>query len=72
MSDIRESGAVEQDADVVILIHREDNDGVPAREAELIVDKNRNGETGIVRVEWAAEQTRFYDFSPGASLRVVK
>ncbi len=66
MSDIRESGAVEQDADTVILIHREDNDGVPGDKAELIVDKNRNGETGIVIADWAAAQTRFYDVSHGA------
>lgn len=64
MSDIRESGAVEQDADVVILIHREDQDGQPAEEVELMIEKNRNGETGAVRMRWNAPATRFEEFAP--------
>jgi replicative DNA helicase len=66
LSDLRESGALEQDADVVIFIYREDqyadksapptdNQGV----AELIVGKQRNGPTGVVRLAFLREFTRF-------------
>jgi replicative DNA helicase len=64
LSDLRESGALEQDADVVVLIYREDvykpteeNDGV----AQLIVAKQRNGPTGTVKVAFLKEYTRFAD-----------
>lgn len=70
MSDLRESGSIEQDADVVVLLHREDyyHDGDPqwAEEnpdrvgtAELIVAKQRNGPTGIVTLTWDKRTTRF-------------
>ena len=62
LSDLRESGALEQDADVVIMIYREDmyeateeNQGV----AELIVAKQRNGPTGTVKLAFIREFTRF-------------
>jgi replicative DNA helicase len=62
LSDLRESGALEQDADVVLLIYREDqyeatedNQGV----AEIIVGKQRNGPTGTVRLAFIKEHTRF-------------
>src|SRR2546426_1595102 len=64
LSDLRESGALEQDADVVVLIYRDDvynrepnneNAGI----AELIVAKQRNGPTGIVKLAFLREQTRF-------------
>jgi replicative DNA helicase len=62
LSDLRESGALEQDADVVIMIYREDmyeateeNQGV----AELIVAKQRNGPTGAVKLAFIREYTRF-------------
>lgn len=64
LSDLRESGALEQDADVVVLIYREDlykptddNEGV----AQLIVAKQRNGPTDTVRVAFLKEFTRFED-----------
>jgi replicative DNA helicase len=72
MSDLRESGAIEQDADVVILLHREeyyhvgdpswanDPDNIDKLGiAELIIAKQRNGPTGVVELKWDAETTRF-------------
>jgi replicative DNA helicase len=65
MADLRESGAIEQDADIVLLIHRPDyydpNDqqGV----AEVIVAKNRNGPTGSVKLTFVKKLTRFENFS---------
>jgi replicative DNA helicase len=70
LSDLRESGALEQDADVVILIFREDaynrdpnneNAGI----AELILAKQRNGPTGVVKLAFLKEQTRFANLAPG-------
>lgn len=72
MSDIRESGAYEQDADVIILIHREDYYKKPGEAknhlATLIVGKNRGGPTGEVNVYFAEKQSRFVilDNVPGA------
>jgi replicative DNA helicase len=76
LSDLRESGAIEQDADVVMFIHRDDYyteqkyergagdyDAVTLPEAEIIVSKNRNGPTDIVRMYWFKEITRFLDRS---------
>jgi replicative DNA helicase len=64
MSDLRQSGQIEQDADNVILIHREekynpqpDNLGM----AEIIVDKQRNGPTGIANCRFEAKCARFHD-----------
>jgi replicative DNA helicase len=66
LSDLRESGALEQDADVVIFIYREDQytdkSAPPADEqgvAELIVGKQRNGPTGVVKLAFIREYTRF-------------
>jgi replicative DNA helicase len=71
LSDLRESGALEQDADVVLFIYREDqyadknspsdSQGV----AELIVGKQRNGPTGVVRLAFIREFTRFENLAPG-------
>jgi replicative DNA helicase len=64
LSDLRESGALEQDADVVVLIYRDDvynrdPNSPEAGTAELIVAKQRNGPTGVVRLAFLREQTRF-------------
>ena len=71
LSDLRESGALEQDADVVIMIYRDDAynrdpNNPDAGTAELIVAKQRNGPTGIVRLAFLREQTRFASLAPGA------
>ncbi|NOT45755.1 MAG: replicative DNA helicase [Acidobacteria bacterium] len=64
LSDLRESGALEQDADLVVLIYRDDvynkDPGNPeAGTAELILAKQRNGPTGVVKLAFLREQTRF-------------
>jgi replicative DNA helicase len=71
LSDLRESGALEQDADVVILIYRDDAynrdpNNPDAGTAELILAKQRNGPTGIVRLAFLREQTRFANLASGA------
>ena len=62
LSDLRESGAIEQDADIVMFIYREgyyDEDSENQNVAECIVAKNRHGETGTVYLEWRPEFTTF-------------
>ena len=62
MSDLRESGAIEQDADNIIFIHREDyyrQDEEKDNIAEIMIAKQRNGATGIVKLLWESEYTRF-------------
>ena len=71
LSDLRESGALEQDADVVVLIYRDDvynrdPDSPDAGTAELILAKQRNGPTGVVKLAFLREQTRFANLSQGA------
>ena len=70
LSHLRESGAIEQDADVVMFIHREEyyatNDDERAQmagQAELILAKQRNGPTGDVKLTWKKDFTRFCDGS---------
>jgi len=71
LSDLRESGALEQDADVVVMIYREDAynrdpNHPDAGTAELIVAKQRNGPTGVVRLAFLREQTRFANLASNA------
>ena len=69
MSDLRESGSIEQDADVVMLLHREDyyhqgEEGYQTNNtAELIIAKQRNGPTGTVRLRFQEKYTRFANAS---------
>lgn len=78
MSDLRESGSIEQDADIVMLLHREeyyhkadpqwaldhpDMVGI----AELIIDKQRSGPTGVVKLRWVDHLTRFVNAGPHGS-----
>jgi replicative DNA helicase len=72
LSDLRESGALEQDADVVIFIYREDqyaDKNAPPTEAtgtaELIIAKQRNGPTGVVKLAFIREFTRFENLAAG-------
>jgi replicative DNA helicase len=74
LSDLRESGALEQDADVVMFIYRaeqyRDPDGQPNQEAEgtaeIIIGKQRNGPTGTVQLAFIKEHTRFENLAHGA------
>ena len=69
MSDLRESGSIEQDADVVMLLHREDYykmsdaDFQPDNIAEIIIAKQRNGPTGTVKLTFMNKTTRFENLS---------
>lgn len=70
LSDLRESGSIEQSADTVILIHRPDMEtpeSPRAGEADLIVAKQRNGRTGIATVVFQGHYARFSDFAPEPS-----
>ena len=66
LSDLRETGAIEQDADLVICIYRDEvyHEESPDRgTAELLIRKNRNGPIGDIRVAWHAQQTKFMDIN---------
>ncbi len=65
LSDLRESGAIEQDADIVIFIHRDKENPELQREAELIIGKHRSGNTGEIKVAWIGQYTTFKDFAYG-------
>jgi replicative DNA helicase len=77
MADLRESGSIEQDADVILLLHREDYYHVQDEDwkienpdkvgvAEVIVAKQRNGPTDVVKLKWDPRTTRFRNFEPHA------
>ncbi len=67
-SDLRESGAIEQDADVILMVYRDEvysPDSPDKGTAELIVAKNRQGAIGTVRLAYIGDQTRFEQLSHG-------
>lgn len=72
MSDLRESGSIEQDADVIMMLHREDyfhkgdEEYVDTNVAEVIVNKQRNGPTGVVKLVFDGSTTRFKNMAFGA------
>jgi replicative DNA helicase len=62
LSDLRESGAIEQDADVVMFLYRDEyyNPETEAKnQGELIIAKQRNGPTGTVNLVWMGQYTKF-------------
>ena len=72
LSDIRDSGAIEQDADVVMFVHREnyyDPETEKGNIAEIIIAKQRNGPLGTVELIWSAEHTRFLH-NPNSSMQL--
>ena len=72
LSDLRESGSIEQDADVVIFLHREDyyedgEDRKPSNKSSIIIAKQRSGPTGTIDVVWRGDKTKYMevDFREG-------
>jgi len=70
LSDLRESGSIEQDADMVLFIHRDDmaagdtpDGAAPTAIAEIIIGKHRNGGTGAVKMTFIKEYTRFENYA---------
>jgi len=60
MADLRESGAIEQDADIIMLLYREQvYDETADNTADVIIAKHRNGPTGVVKLVWLGEYTKF-------------
>jgi len=73
LSDLRESGSIEQDADVVLFIHREEMYSKDTKKkgiAEILISKHRNGETGVVELAWVPKLATFENLQ-GARIRNV-
>lgn len=66
MGDLKDSGTIEQEADMIVLLYRDEvyhPESQDAGTAEFLVDKNRHGPTGMIRTYWIADQMRFVDFA---------
>lgn len=71
LSDLRESGSIEQDADIVIFLYRDEyynEDTEAVGECEVIVAKQRSGPTGTVKVAWLDKLTKFVDSAHGSNI----
>jgi replicative DNA helicase len=71
MSDLRESGAIEQDADIIMFIYRDDyytkEQSKEPGISEIIIAKQRNGPVGTVKLTFLKPETRFANLAPGSS-----
>jgi replicative DNA helicase len=68
MADLRESGDIEQDADLILMLYRDEvyyPDSPDRGTAEIIIAKQRNGETGMTRLAYIGAHTMFADLAPG-------
>ena len=70
LSDLKDSGSIEQDADMVMFIHREDfykkKEEDKTNEAEIFVEKNRHGPTGIIKLRFIPHYMKFLQLDPVA------
>ena len=76
LSDLRESGSIEQDADMVIFIHRPDAIGLSENPedkevTQIIIAKHRNGETGEIQMLFKSEQVRFVEMDEALAAQAM-